>query len=124
MPPLTNFGVYLRYITDEAQDNYYKWNILDCSLKECTQNKVNLMNLAYEPQLQNNLKELFSLMGQFKAPSKILLNSAEFNTLDIKGSDYHTKRHSVETVIYALRNTVEENLMDVLSAIDLLLDEV
>lgn len=105
--PLLNFGVYLRDDL-EIQDNIFKWHLLDCALREMTNNKITIHDMKSQIALESKLNELFSYMTSFKRPLKIIMNQQEISKLEMKFSEYISKLQMRESIIYIM-NLICEN---------------
>jgi len=123
LPPLLNFGTYVRDDQD-MQDNNFKWHILDCALREASQGRITIHELEKEKNVMDKLKEHFSTMGSFKIPSKLFLTKQESSKLDIKFAEYINKVQNREVLIYVMENLLEDKYSDALLASSTIIDIV
>lgn len=123
LPPLLNFGTFIRDDQD-MQDNNFKWHILDCALREASQNKTTIHDLEKEKHIVEKLKEHFSTMSTFKSPSKILLTKQDASKLDMKFAEYINRVQYREVLIYTMECLIEDRCTDALNASTAIIDLV
>lgn len=113
---ILNFGVFLKN-DDSLPENQYKVHLLDCSIRECTSNRLTLHELEKENVLAEKLKELFSSMNSFKSPSKIILSQSEISKLELKFSEYIFQVQNREFVIIILTLANADNFEETIQLI-------
>lgn len=86
-PSLLNFGIFLK-IDVSANDDFLKWHLLDCSLRQISKEQININNLEQFNFLTDKLRNAFNNMI-YKKPSKLIPNREENRTSEIKFGEYH-----------------------------------
>ena len=123
LPPLLNFGTYIRDDQD-MQDNNFKWHILDCALREASQNRITIHDLEKEKTISDKLKEHFSTMSTFKSPAKLFLTKQESQKLDLKFAEFINKVQNRDILIYIMERLLEDKYSDALLASTTIIDIV
>lgn len=124
LPPLLNFGTFIRDDQEMQDNNFFKWHILDCAIRETSENKLTIHDIEKEKEVFDKLKEHFATMGSFKSPSKMSLTKQESSKLDIKFAEYITKVQNRDIMIYIMECLINDQYYEALTSSTAIIDIV
>ncbi|KAL4453036.1 hypothetical protein ABPG73_015873 [Tetrahymena malaccensis] len=109
-PPLTNFGVYLRWLNENVTD-ILKIQLFDCAIREVSNQTLMLQDVANNQILQNRLINNFETMGEFKSPVKIVLSPREYEYMNKEYNKYLCKIACSHAILEAFNLILNKNII-------------
>ncbi|CAD8138462.1 unnamed protein product [Paramecium pentaurelia] len=118
VPHLNNFATFLFY-SQKKIDDYVKWQILDCSIRDVTGQSI--QDIKNMNAFAQKLSVLLQNQPQ-KAPTQLTVNKKDMQIMQIRLTDYVQYQQCTKVLTYSLECILQEKKLLALNAIRFIYD--